>query len=98
MIEELLQKAEEKKAKIDADIHATEREKKAIDMVFRFLAMDDGFDVVPDSTIFAIFTFLGYEFDLRNYKKMIEEATEESHKRYVYVDPEDLRGMAVPEG
>lgn len=87
MLEELQQRAENKREEVDSDPTKDSGYKLMANNIVKFLKDGNNFNKVPKSVGESIIYYLGYE----DYEKVYEEIMKEVNKKYVYVDMEKIR-------
>ena len=91
MLEELKERAIIKKQELDNNPNASENDKKILEGIFEMLSKKDSFNKLQGRAVFAMFKFLGIEGDMNSYVERYENLMEEINKKYIYVNPEDIK-------
>ena len=91
MLEELKEKAKIKKQELDSNPNASENDKKYLEGIFEILSKKDSFNKIQGIAVLGMFNFLGIEGDMYSYVEKYESLMEEINKKYIYVNPEDIK-------
>ena len=94
LIDDMRKRALQRKEEIWNDPTSEESEKRYAEQVIKFLSIEEYFNRVPKSIVFAVFSYLGYSFDdymITTYNRMYYKVMEEANRVYKLVDPESLQ-------
>ncbi|MBR1456295.1 MAG: hypothetical protein IJ594_03935 [Oscillospiraceae bacterium] len=95
LIADMRRRARSRREEICSDPASEERQKRLAQDIVEFLSVEENFNRVPKSTVFAIFHYLGYSFPEHQtimYYDMYNKVVEEANRVYTLIDPDMLRG------
>ena len=93
ILSEIRTRAKKRKEEIDNNNSSTEKDKKFANDVIEFLSVEDSFNKVPKSTIFAMFEYLNFNIDKHKisfYEELYEKIIEEINKKYTLIEEEQI--------
>ncbi len=73
--------------------NSTQRERKLANDVYEFIIVEDCFNNASQSTVFAIFEYLGYsspEYEMSFYYKLYKKVLKEVNMKYKLIDENQI--------
>lgn len=87
------QRAAKNKEEVFNNPNSTDADKKKASDILEFVCVEDCFTSVPRSTIFGIFSYLGFkspELKIALYSMMYDKIIEEINKKYILIDKSQI--------